>query len=229
MKSKFLTSSFLTLLLSGFSLITFCQPKLSTAPETIINGKLWIPSYSISAGQQLFLKDLELNGSLQFRGQQFKNIKFFYDISREEIITSIISESNTMCNIVLNPDFLEGFTVIKNQQIYNFLRGDFIHEDLTPTNYYQFFKSASITYIIKHKSLRVLNSTSGSRKFNYIDNTKLYAIKNNELSSISNKMDLLSYFPQMKKEMKQYLRSNKLRISNLTPFDAIQLLLKFDQ
>jgi len=229
MKSKSLSLITLILLLVGFCPNTSGQPKLSTNPETIINGKVWIPTYSIARAEQFFLKKLELDGSFKFNGQNFNNLKFFYDLSKEEIITPIQTENNTTCNIVVNPDFLEEFTVTDNHVNYYFKRGDLIHKELNPTNYYQVFNSPKIIYVIKHAQLRILSSKSGSKTFNYIDDSHMYAIHNQELKTIKSKTDIIKFFPSRKKEIKQFIHINKLRINRHTPLDAIPLLAKFDQ
>ncbi|MDQ1772628.1 hypothetical protein GQR60_19650 [Labilibaculum sp. A4] len=229
MKTKSLSLITFILLLAGFCPNTFGQPKLSTNPETIINGKIWIPTFSVAQGKQFFLKKLELNGSFKFNGQNFNNLKFFYDLSKEEIITPIQTENNTTCNIVVNPFFLEEFTVLDNQTIYHFKRGDLIHKKLSPANYYQVFTASKITYVIKRTQLRVLSSKTGSEKFNYIDDTNMYAIYKKELSTIKSKADLIKFFPSQKKEIKQFVRFSKLKINRHNPLDAIPLLIKFDQ
>jgi hypothetical protein len=229
MKSKLLNLITLILLLVGFCSNTFGQPKLSADRENIINGKTWIPTHSVAQADQFFLKKLKLRGSMIFKGQTYTNLNFFYDISIDQIITPIQTENNTTCNIVVNPNFLEGFTVSDNNQYYQFKRGDLIHDELSPTSYYQVFASSTITYVVKHTQLRILDSRNGSRHFNYIDDTNMYSVYEGKLNSVKNKNDIIKFFPSKKKEMNQYLRFNRLRINKHKPLDAIPLLIKFDQ
>ncbi|BAX80343.1 hypothetical protein [Labilibaculum antarcticum] len=229
MKTKLLNLLTLILLLAGICPNTFGQPKLSTDSENIINGKIWIPNYSIAQAEQFFLKKLELNGSMVFKGQTYTNLNFFYDISIDQIITPIQTENNTTCNIVVNPYLLEGFTVFDNNINYHFKRGDLIHEELSPTSYYQVFTSSKITYVVKYNQLRILDSKNGSKHFNYIDDTSMYSIYEGKLNSVRNKNDIISFFPSKKKEMNQYLRLKRLKINRHKPLDAIFLLIKFDQ
>ena len=230
MKTKLLNLITLILLLTGFCPNIFGQPKLSTNPETIINGKVWVPTYAITKGEQFFLSKLELTGNLKFKGKDFKHLEFFYDISKEEIITPIQTKDNTICNIVVNSFFLEGFTVFENDKSYHFKRGDLIHEDLQPADYYQVFTGSKLSYIVKHTKMRMLNSrNNGSKIFKYIDDSRMYMIVNNKLSNIKNKTDLLNFFPQKKKKIKKFIRAEKLKINKHTPLNALPILAKFDQ
>ncbi|WP_372751616.1 hypothetical protein [Labilibaculum sp.] len=216
-----------------FLLIEFCpslyaQALLSTDSENIINGKLWVPNYSIAQGEQLFLSQLELNGDLRFKGKDFKNQKFFYDITKDEIIIAIPTEDNTSRNIVLNPYFLEGFTVLEREQNYHFMRGNFIHDELQQNAYYQIFNSESLRYVVKHSKARMLNSKNASKTFKYVDNSRMYIIKKQQLSKIKKTKDILNFFPQQKKEIRRFIRTHKLKINKHTPLDALPILTKFD-
>lgn len=229
MKSKSYTSVLLVLFFLGFSLNLYSQPKLKSNPENLINGKLWTPLHTITKKHQFFLNDLSLKGKLNYHGQQFDHVKFFYDISTGEVITPISTENKTSRNIVVNPSYLEGFTIEKNKQLYQFVRGDLLHGNLAPSNYYQIFKSRSVSYLINHNKLRSLSFNGRNENFDYIDNTKLYVIIDTDLHEINSKKDLLNFFLEKKKEMKQFIRFNKLKIRRKNPYDAILLLMKFDQ
>lgn len=220
---------FLCILLAVFCSSLSAQNQFSNNSESITNGKLWVPSYSVAEGEQLFLSQLELTGHIKFQGKEFKNQKFFYDIVNDEIISAILTENNTKRNIVLNPYFLEGFTVFEKGQNYQFLRGDFIHDELEPDAYYQIFISAKLSYVVKYEKTRMLNSKNASKKFKYIDNSRMYIISNQQISSIKKTKDILKFFPQQRKEIKRFIRSQKLKINKHTPLDALPLLTKFDQ
>ena len=229
MKIKLLKLFPLILVLVSFYSSTFGQPQLSSNPETIINGRIWVPSHSIAQADQFLFGKLELNGSIKFKGQQFNNLKFFYDISKELIITSIETENNTKRNIVINPSYLEEFNVKHKNLFYQFKRGDLIHEELNSTHFYQVFSNFSITYIVKYLKVRNLNSKIGSSTFNYFNNNQLYVVHKGVLSSINNKNDIIKLFPLQKKETKKFIRAKKLKINKNTPLDAIPFLIKFDQ
>lgn len=213
----------------GFCPSTFGQPKLSSDSDMIINGRIWVPTHSVALAEQFLFGKLELNGSIKFKGQRFDNLKFSYDIARELVITPIETENNTKRNIVVNPTYLEEFNVEYNYQSFHFKRGDFIHEKLNPNQFYQLFSSSSITYLIKYSKIRNLSSQTGSKTFNYTNNNHMYILHKGDLKSINSKNDIIKLFPLQKKEMKQFIRTNKLKINKNSPLDVIPLLIKFDQ
>jgi hypothetical protein len=228
MRTFSLIISFCVVIILINTKVSYAQPKFKSDPETIINGKLWIPSHTVSLGDQFFLDKLKLNGSIIFDKTEFKNIELFYDISTDELITPISTENKTKCNIVLNKELLNGFTLVNNHQHYKFKKGTLIHKNLAPNEYYQIYKSNTKTYLIKHRKIRSLNSNSGSDSFKYINENKMYIISNNTIIDIRNKRSLLSLFKRQKKELKQYIRINKLKITKHSPWDVIPILNHFD-
>ncbi|RXQ92998.1 hypothetical protein EO244_11035 [Ancylomarina salipaludis] len=227
MKTKFIYINLLILIFIGSNHCLLGQPLSKGNIKTIINGRTWVPKTSIALGEQFFLERLDLKGSLLFKGTQFDNIIFAYDILTEEIITAIETSDKTKRNIIINPCFLEGFSVADTPYEFNFLRGDLLHPKLNPDNYYQFVKFPNLRYVIKRKKYKVLKSDQ-SGKFKYAVANSLFLIKNNELIPLSRKGDILKIFPHKKKEMKRFIRSNKLKIGAKTPMDAVVLLSKFD-
>lgn len=227
MKSNFILTSLLILCFIGVSPEIFGQPKSKSNIQTIVNGKVWVPTASVSLGKQFFLEKMNLNGSLLYEGLQFNNIEFSYDLSKELVITTIETESKTKRNIIINPYFLEGFNVNDHSSNFEFLRGNLLHKKLDPLSYYQVVGSRNLQYVIKRKKHRKLKSNS-SETFKYVSINSLYIIKEGELIPIKGKKDIINLFPYQKKEMRKYLRNSKLKIRTKTPMDAVPLLLKFD-
>jgi len=203
------------------------QPLSKANLKTLINGKTWVPKTSIALKDQFFLKEMDLNGRLIFKGNQFDNVQFTYDLSTEEIITRIETIDKTKRNIIVNANFLEGFSINDNQFKFDFIRGDLLHTKLDSNNYYQVVKFKNLKYVIKRKMKKILKSHN-SKKFKYTPENKVYIISGNEIISIKTKNDILHFFPLEKKKMKQYIRTHKLKIGTKTPMDAIVLLSKFD-
>jgi len=227
MKTKLIVTNLFLLILLGFNLKTSGQPLSKNDITTIINGKVWAPKASISSGEQLFLEKLNLKGSLLFKGIQFDNLEFSYDISTEEIITPVEMFDKTKKIIIVNPCFLEGFRILDSSNEYEFLRGDLLHPELSTREYYQFVQFNALKYIIKRKKIKNLKSDP-SVKSQYLNSNSLFIIKDDELLTINSKSDILKIFAHQKKEVKRFIRNKKLKISPRNPMDATVLLSHFD-
>jgi len=227
MRSSLLFAIILIPSLMGYSPETSGQPKSANNIKNLENGKVWVPQTSVSLGKQFFLEKMNLKGNFLYKGIRFDNIEFAYDISTEKIILAIETEDKTKRNITVSPYFLEGFNVDDSTYKYEFLRGGIIHKELDSLKYYQVVKSQNLLYVIKRKK-RTMSTPYQSKKFKYIDGNSLYLIKEGELISVRGKKDIINLFPNQKKEMKRFIRNNKLKISTETPMHAIPLLLKFD-
>jgi len=192
-----------------------------------VNGRVWVPTVSVSSGEQFFLEKMNLKGSFFYEGLQFNNVKFSYDLAEEIVITTIETETQTKRNIIINPYCLEGFNVNDHTSNFKFIRGDLLHKNLDSLTYYQVVESRNLQYLIKRKKHRKLKSNN-SNTYKYVSINSLYIIKEGELVPIKGKKDILDLFPYQKKEMRKYLRGSNLKVRTKTPLDVVPLLLKFD-
>ncbi len=227
MKSNFILTNLIILLFIVVSPDTSGQPKSKTDIQTIVNGRVWVPTTSVSLGEQFFLEKMNLNGSLLYEGIQFNNVDFSYDLADEIVITTIETETKTKRNIIINPYCLEGFNVNDHSSNFEFVRGDLLHKNLDSLRYYQVINSRNLQYLIMRKKHRKLKSNN-SNTYKYVSINSLYIIKEGDLIPINGKKDILNLFPHQKKEMRKYISSSKLKIRTKTPMDAVPLLLKFD-
>lgn len=227
MKSNFLLTNLIILLFIVVSPDISGQPKSKTDIQTIVNGRVWVPTTSVSLGEQFFLEKMNLNGSLLYEGIQFNNVDFSYDLAEEIVITTIETETKTKRNIIINPYCLEGFNVNNHSSNFKFVRGDLLHKNLDSLRYYQVINSRNFQYLIMRKKHRKLKSNN-SNTYKYVSINSLYIIKEGDLIPINGKKDILNLFPHQKKEMRKYISSSKLKIRTKTPMDAVPLLLKFD-
>jgi len=227
MKSHLIFASLLILSLLGFNLETTGQPKSESHIQTIIDGRVWVPKTSASLEEQFFLKKMKLKGSFLYKGVRFNNLEFAYDLSNEEILIAVETFEKNKSIIIVNPHCLEGFSVNYHLNTFDFLRGDLLHEKLDSQYYYQVIKSKNLQYIIKRKKHRKAKSIH-SMTDKCFDENSLFLISESKLIPVKGKNDILNLFPDQKKEMKRFIRNNKLKIRTETPLDAVPLLLKFD-
>jgi len=225
LKLLFIILSALCLFISSRK--SYSQPKSNTYIKNIINGRLWEPTVNATDKKQFLLEKRNLKGSLLYDGVQFNNIKFTYDLSKNIVVTGVNTVDNDNKVIIVNPYFLEGFSVDNSPNKLEFLRGGLIHKGLDSLAYYQTIKLKNLTYIVKRKINKIFTPNL-SAQFKYIHYNNLYLIKESELISIRDKKDILNLYPNQKKEMKRFIRSKNLKIRPKTPMDIVQLLHEFD-
>jgi hypothetical protein len=216
---------FLFLQISLFHTIT-AQPIPKSSHINIVNGKIWIPKLMNTNDSQLFLKSLEIPGTIRFNSNLYKNILLGYDLEQNEILTTIKTRNDTKRIIALCKSDLEEFSINWHGQDYHFKRGDLLHPDLSKTSFYQFISTKKLTYIIERKKIKTL--TYKSKKHTFLDLNKIYIAKKGVLYQISRKRDLIALLDSNEAKVKQYIKSHKLKISPKYPTDAIPLILAFD-
>ena len=80
----------------------------------LLNGRIWRNQYSKVTGDQFFLTDKYIKGSVTFNGRTFDNLNLKYDIYNDELILSI--ESYPV--IFMNKEMIDSFSLnIREQDI----------------------------------------------------------------------------------------------------------------
>ena len=83
----------------------------------LLNGRIWRNQYSKVTGDQFFLTDKYIKGSVIFNGRTFKNLDLKYDIYNDELILSI--ESYPV--IIMNKEMVDSFNLILGNRTYNII------------------------------------------------------------------------------------------------------------
>jgi len=228
METKHIIHFYLFIILICISTKANSQPRPDEDTLNIINGTVWVPQIKITKQNTFFLQNLNQKGELRINGTWFENRTFGYDIYQNELIISMQTSDNTDRYISLNKDALDEFRIKTNDFNYHFIRGNKLHKQLKPYHYYQLIvtKNPNLKYVILRTLKRKL-STSNSNSHKLLVANKLFIINKNQLIPISGKKDLLSIFPNKRKEVKNFIRAQKIKISSKKPLDIIPVLHNF--
>lgn len=206
----------------------YAQPRSKYDTINLINGKVWVPKINIAKHNTFFLQNLNQKGNLKINETWFKNSVFGYDLYSNELVVNIKSSKNAKRYIVLNKDILNAFELRSNELVYHFVRGNNLHQALSPYQYYQLTHTPdpNLKYVVLQTLKRKLTS-SGTSDYKFVPANKLFIIKGDQLIPIGGKKDLLSIFPDKKKEVKDFIRSKNIKISSKYPQAIIPILHNF--
>lgn len=226
MKNKQTPYLYLLVMLMLISIKGYAQPRSKFDTINMINGKVWIPKTNIAKHNTFFLQNLNQKGNLKINNSWFKDKTFGYDISNNDVIINIKSHDNTKRYIVLNKTILNAFELKSDDLVYHFVRGNNLHEALSPNHFYQLTRTPNLKYVVLHTLKRKISS-SGSSDYKFVHANKLFIIKGDLLIPISGKKDLLSIFPDKKQEVKDFIRSKNIKVSSKYPQAIIPVLHNF--
>lgn len=221
----FFTRSSLFSILPGFSKpLPVIINKQDTLKENqiLFNGRIWRNLYyMVKEDQFLFSKEF-LPGSLIINGKSFTNIYLKYDIYKDEILTPVDSGGI----LQLNKEMVDSFSIIFQNKKYQFTK---MQEDSLKGSKGYFnvlYKRKTALYIKYIKKIEKLAVEGQYDKFYQL--TRIYFVKDNIVHLITSKSDLIKVLIEDKELIKNFIKKNKLKVSEKVPESFIPVIRYYD-
>lgn len=223
---------FLILFLSGFESIPaenlYASPDYTFTHDTIFqkqllnNGRIWRNSYLNIQGHPYLFSDTFLTASVTVAGKTFGNVPVMYDIIKDEIL------AKTGDNIIiqLNKEMVDAFTIGMENRFYDFVK---IENDTVKnlSGYVNVLYDCKTTIWVKYRKY-FEPPAIGSQQKRIYQVQKIYIIKNGQLFQISNKSKLLGLFKDKGREIRDFIRKNRLRLSVKIPDSLVPVVEYYD-
>lgn len=156
-------------------------------------------------GFAYFNEPVVQKGSIEYDGLVYNNISMWYDLVKDQVI---ILHFNNFTRVGLVSEKVKEFTVLNH----HFIRLQFDSTSQTPltTGFYDELYKGSSTVLAKR--VKVINEIVKDEIEREFMQHNLYCIqKDSTYYIVKNYKGLLSVFKYRAKEIKQYLRKNKIR------------------
>ncbi|MFT3825764.1 MAG: hypothetical protein QM731_17725 [Chitinophagaceae bacterium] len=173
------------------------QARLYNGPE-----HLGYPSTYIGHGY--FLTNELQKGSLVYDGLYFKDVPMMYDLYKDELI---IMHFNGYTKMSLLNEKLQSFLLNGHQFVY--IAHDSLRVPLASGLYDNLYSGSSTVYAKRYKLIEERVTDHIEREF--IEHTSYYILKNGTYYSVKTYSGLLNIFKDHSKEVRQYLRKNRIR------------------
>ena len=176
--------------------------------DILVNGKSYIPDHFNATGNPYFFSDKLTKSILIIDGKKYKEQEILYNIEIEKLILKTTLNNSEEVLLVLNPDFIDAFYLGEH----HFVNGvKFFSESNFPGFVEQVYEG-NFSVVIRHQKSFVSQYTannpngfySGTKSVNYIFN-------NGQLIKLLTQKSLLEYFSAHKKEIKKFMRKNKIK------------------
>ncbi|MCX6330511.1 MAG: hypothetical protein NTZ85_13490 [Bacteroidia bacterium] len=195
------------------------------APDTIekqilFNGRIWRNLYSWVKGDQFLFSNEFLPGRVAIGNKSFDNVSIKYDILNDEIL--VLSDKGMV--VQLNKENIDSFSLNYHNRTFYFkkLGADTLS---TLTGYVNVLVEDNVSLYIKYrKSILMLAIDNKYDLFNQFHH--IYIRKNGKLYLINSKKDLINLLSENEKQIRNYINSNKLKVSRKIP-DSFVPVVKF--
>ena len=195
--------------------------QIYSTDDLLVNGQIYIPSRPRAKGSPYFGSKQFIEGSVQIKGRQFKGVLLRYNLEDQRIILRAAVESGKYVTILLNSNLIDHF-IINGQR---FINADGFLKDSEVSGFYAQVYEGNFTFLIKYeKTFRAVydNQTPNG---SYTEMKSDYFIFDEDnLNMVSKKKALLEYFSPMKKEIKNFMRQQKINYKNASVTELNQLM-----
>jgi hypothetical protein len=216
---------------SGIHLSAICPAtgshidKQDTLEKQILyNGRVWRNLYQQIDGTQFLFSGDFLSGSVTINGRTFDdtNLKFKLDIVNDELL--ILTDRNTI--LQLNKEMVDLFTLLYENKLFRFrmLEADSLN---MLSGYVNIIYEGETSLFVKYKKeIRLRNSVG--EKDTFMQSHRVYIVKDGIAHIVNNKTSLIKLLSDRKEQVKDFIRSNKIRISRNNPESIAPVLAFYD-
>jgi len=194
--------------------------------DRLINGKYYKPKHYLAEGHPYYLSENWLNGNLFIKGIEYNNIPIKYNIEDDILIINYIFKNRLSKNILLHNSFVDSVKInspIKNIKTTFHNTRNFSTEN--SIGYAELVYKGNLSAYFKHTREFIDEINYYNKYGKYLNpKKKLFLFNGIDFQSITTKKDLVTYFPTHKKEIKLFLRKNKIRFSKITAEQIVNLI-----
>ena len=195
--------------------------------EIIENGRIYIPIHPRANGDPYFLDSDWINGMVVIKGDKFSNLNVKYNVNLEELILKKEKENQeSHIPIVLNYNFIDSFELEGHH---------FINLSVMPfgdelAGFAELIYQGEIIFLIKHTK-EFLNRYSQSNPYGAYSklNSTYYIYETETLTRLGTKKSFLNYFEPIRKEIKKFMRQNRIKYKKASHIQLYELIKYCDE
>lgn len=194
--------------------------------DRLFIGKLYTPKYfRPTSGHPYFQSKNWENTSIFIKGIKYNNLQVKYNINQDKIILNYKTNDWKYTQIIMKDELVDSL-IYMNRLIVN--------ASILPveniSGYYELIYRGSFSAYIKHfKNLKLdftnndPNGTYGKRKQN------LYILSGTKLLKGGSRKSIIKHFNPYKKQIRKYIRKNRILFNRIDSYQYIQLLKYCDE
>ena len=190
--------------------------------QLLLNGRIWRNQFSKAIGDQFFLTNTLLKGSVTFNGWKFNNLDLKYDIANDELVLNIESYPG----ILMNKEMVDSFSLVYENRNYHIINAGIDTFSVLRGYVNVLYDGPSTMYVKYTKKIQPL--AVDGRFDLFVPENLIYLRKDTEIVPITGKKKLLNLLGDKKKEIRSFLKSSGIKLTRKDPGTFIPVLKYYD-
>lgn len=175
--------------------------------DMLVNGRIYVPMHSLAEGHPYFEVKNWILGDIYIKGNKYEQSQLKYDIELDEFILYIKDKQNRKNYIVLNHHYVDSIYLGK----YFFVNTAVVSKIGPNIGYVEMVYNDDLMFIVKYKKDFKKQYSESKPHGEYTKTiTSRYVVESGELIKLNTKKAFLNYFESSKKEIKRYMKKNKI-------------------
>ncbi len=189
-------------------LLLYADQKYGTN-DFLVNGWKYFPDHFNAKGNPYFNQLNWTDGEITTAGSEtFDKLELQYNIQMDEVVLKQTLNDGSTAFVMLNKDFIDAFTIGEHQ----FVKVQKVIPESDLQGFVEIIYAGEIQFFTKHQKSFVRNF-SADTPYGSISkqNSTNYLLLEGVLIKVQTKKALLNIFPEHKKEIRKFMKVNKIR------------------
>jgi len=190
------------------------------ADDRLINGTFYIPKHPLAIGHPYYLTTDWLQAILYIKGLTYKDVSIRFNIEEDLVVLKRQYELGLVEEILLNTLLIDSLRINDNL----FINSPLMNIPGSP-GFLEVIYNGKYESFLKYKKEHKDELTHTVRYGKYLDTKRvLYLFDGKDFIKINDKQDLYDIFAPHEKEIKKFMRKNKIHLKNSSKEQYVQLL-----
>jgi hypothetical protein len=185
--------------------------------QNLINGVKYYKPHEAVSGNEFLLDDKSSRGSITVNGKKYENVFLKYDIFNQNVILEYDYPPGGKLQIIIDNEKITEFEIFEKRfRKYYF--------PSTGNQFFQILSAGNLVCLVYWIKIKVPAGSSLDYAYQYSEEKKKnYLLVENELHQFGGQKSFLKLFPDLKDEIKKYIKRHDLEIRNISDKDLIGL------
>jgi hypothetical protein len=190
--------------------------------QILYNGRVWRNLYYGVRGNQFLFSSDFLPGTVTMGGKYFDNIRIRYDIYKDEIMIPV----SPVTVVQLNREMVDSFSIQFENKWYRFTGHTIFSQDMLK-GYVNILYSDNTSLYVKYK--KEIDLLAENQKFDRFSQTQhIFVMKDDKIYQVSGKKDFLKILADNKQQVRNLMKTNRLKIIKSDPSSFVPVLKFYD-
>ena len=207
--------------------ITDAYNKAIGQQSRLYNGQEHNPYSPFIKGTAYFSDVNDFNpGTVTYDGIFYKDVPMMYDLYKDVVVAQLYNKFSTYCLI---NERVQSFDLLHHHFVYIVADSLNVKVGINTGFYDQLYSGNNLAVLVKRSKAIQSTSSSNTIETYFTSSKSFYLRKGNNYYSISGQSSLLNILKDKKKDLQQYIKTNKIKFKKAPEETMVAIVSRYDE